>query len=123
MQNLIQHGATLLLISGVALSASQAHSDDIVSFDVVLGGGALICDHAESVVIQFQGARAPDCGILQTRTGMSATVTIIGEYEGPDRVFPLARFEFHTPTPWDNQVQYGWWAGDLPAATPAGIAL
>lgn len=88
--------------------ATLAHAEQ---FDVMLGGGALICDKPESVVTALQTNVAPnDCGVFQTRTGAPVTVTIIGEYEGK----PLTMFEFHNPTPWGNQVQYGWWAGELP---------
>lgn len=97
-------------------------ADESVSFEVMLGHGAMICDYAESVVTSLErGVLMPDCGIFQTRTGAPATVTIIGEYQGVERTHPLAMFEFHQPTPWGNQVQYGWWAGDMPTQASADI--
>lgn len=92
------------------LVVSSAHAEE-TSFDVNLGAGALICDYAESVITSLErGIPMPDCGIFRTSTGAPVTVTIIGQYEDK----PLARFDFHHPTPWGNQVQYGWWAGTIP---------
>lgn len=106
----------LAVLTALVTLSSPAIAEDL-SFDALLGGGAMICDTPEDVLNAFNGTPAPTCGIMQTRSGMSATVTITGEYM--DR--PLARFDFHNPTPWGNQVQYGWWGGDIPGVTPAGI--
>lgn len=107
-------------LAALTLLATPCLAEEPVSFDVVLGGGAMICDHAESVVTSLQTGRfMPDCGTFQTMTGAPATVTIIGQYEDK----PLAMFEFHNPTPWGNQTQYGWWAGDLPDIVPQGTSL
>lgn len=110
----------LALTSFAALMPVMSTAEENQSFDVVLGSGAMICDKAESVVVAFQTSTKPDdCGIFRTRTGAPVTVTIIGHYEDK----PLVRFEFQTPTPWGNDTQYGWWAGEIPDAIPQGTSL
>jgi len=112
MQSILNQRAqvsTLIVLSSWLLASGPAHADE---FDVNMGPGAMICDKAESVVLTMNGEQQADCGILTTSTGMPVTVTIIGELHGK----PLARFDFHNPTPWGNQIQYGWWAGTIPAS-------
>lgn len=97
---------------------------DETSFDVMLGDNAMICDTPESVVtVLATNVNQPDCGLFRTTSGAPVTVTIIGEYQGPERLHPLARFDFHIETPWGNQVQYGWWAGAIPENVPQDVAL
>lgn len=114
---------TLPLAILAALVATASLADDYPSFDTVIAGGALICDEPQSVINMFNNVPAPDCGVLRAQSGMAVTVTIIGLHEGTDRTYPLAMFEFHEPTPWGVDTQYGWWGGDIPSTEPAGLDL
>lgn len=108
---------TVIVLSCV-LWVNSALADDVTSFDVVLGDRALICDKPESVQAAMMGIPMPDCGLMRTRNGMAATVALNGDTivlpDGSEK--PLAMFVFHNEVPWGNNVQYGWWAGEIPTA-------
>lgn len=105
---------TALCVTFALMQTAQAQEP--TSFDVLLGNGALICDKPESVQLTLGGTRQSDCGIFQTRRGAPVTVTLNGDMvQHPNgNEYPLAAFEFHNPTPWGNQLQFGFWAGDVP---------
>lgn len=77
---------------------------------MVIGGG-LICDTLEQAIEQIETTPRMDfvdgCGRLDGR--QVATVTPLAPLHHKGYVFPMVRFDFLSPVPWDNQVQYGFW--------------
>lgn len=107
----------LVLPLVVLTFATDARAQAVPSFDVRLVGGALICDEPQAVVDALTGLETTGCGLLQSKSGMKVTVTIIGEF----KTRRLAMYEFHTPTNWGSQIQYGFWVGPIPQ--PAGLPI
>ena len=121
-QALTGMGLAAMVIGLWAVTAKVILSEEVVSFDVLMADGAMICDKPESVTMSLDmGMLMPDCGYLRTTTGLSATVTITGAHDSSYGTHPLATFEFHKPVPWGVQTQYGWWAGEIPLDEPTVV--
>lgn len=108
----------VLTALAILSACAPAYADEPISFDVRMAGGALICDTPEDALAKADGLLAPTCGTLVSPKGMMATITIMDETRvSPDgKTYPLAMFRFHEPTPWGNDVQFGFWAGEIPTA-------
>ena len=112
-----------LLILGV-IAAHPARGDEIKTVIPITGG--LICDTVEQVhqAIQNTNANVEGCGMLRSQYGVPATVTELETYEHDGHIFLMARYDFINPTPWGNQVQYGYWGAPVPvegAVNPASF--
>jgi hypothetical protein len=105
----------LLLTIGAFFSPVVAEGNP-VQFDVRLGNGALICDKQESVeaTLNMPGMM-PDCGAFRSKSGADVTVVVVGTAtDSTGKEWPVVLFYFHNPTPWGNQYQFGYWAGEIP---------
>lgn len=96
----------LVSLASIALWPTPSMAEEPANHPVAISGG-LLCNTPEEVLSVIHGKREDGCGTLR---GRLLAFVVFGEvYVYKGHAFQLAEYHFLMPTPWGNQVQYGFW--------------